>query len=89
MVAVDERLLEILVCPVSRVPVRRLPKDKLAILNRHLERDGLVHADGSRVEGALEEALITTDGKTLYAVEAGIPVMLEERGIAAHQVPGW
>ena len=87
--AVDERLLEILVCPVSRVPIRRLPKDKLAILNRHLERSGLVRADGTRVEGALEEALITTDGKTLYAVEAGIPIMLEDRAIAARQIPGW
>ena len=87
--AVDERLLEILVCPVSRVPMKRLPKDRLAILNRHRERDGLVHVDGSRVDEPLEEALITTDGKTVYKVEAGIPVMLEEQGIAARQVPGW
>ena len=87
--AVDERLLEILVCPVSRVPMRRLPKDRLAILNRHRERSGLVHADGSRVDEPLEEALITTDGKTVYKVEGGIPVMLEEQGIAARQVPGW
>ena len=87
--AVDARLLEILACPVSRVPVRRLARDRLAILNRHRERSGLLYADGSGVGDALEEALITTDGKTIYAVEAGIPVMLEERGIAARQIPGW
>ena len=89
MVAVDERLLEILVCPVSRVPIKRLPKDKLAVLNRHRERHGLVRVDGSSVEKRLEEALITTDGKTVYAVESGIPVMLEDQGISAHQIPGW
>lgn len=88
-VAVDERLLEILVCPVSRVPIRRLPKDKLAILNRHRERSGLVYADGTSVDETLTEALVTTDGRTVYAVREGIPVMLEEQGIAARQVPGW
>lgn len=87
--AVDERLLEILVCPVSRTPIKRLPKDKLAVLNRHRERNGLVRVDGSSVAKRLEEALITTDGKTVYAVESGIPVMLEDRGISAHQIPGW
>ena len=87
--AVDERLLEILVCPVSRVPIRRLPKDKLAVLNRQRERTGLVHIDGSRVEEPLEEALVTTDGKTVYAVKGGIPVMLEDQGICARQIPGW
>ena len=87
--AVDERLLEILVCPASRVPVRRLPKDRLAVLNRHRERHGLVYVDGSGVEGPVEEALVTTDGKTVYAVRAGIPVMLEDQGISAHQIPGW
>ena len=87
--AVDERLLEILVCPVSRVPMKRLPRDKLAVLNRHRERNGLVRVDGSSVEKRLEEALITTDGKTVYAVESGIPVMLEDQGIPAHQIPGW
>ena len=87
--AIDERLLEILVCPVSRVPIKRLPKDKLAVLNRHRERNGLVRVDGSSVEKRLEEALITTDGKTVYAVESGIPVMLVDQGISAHQIPGW
>jgi len=87
--AVDDRLLEILVCPVSRVPMRRLPKDKLAILNRHRERHGLVYADGTSVDESLTEALVTTDGKTVYAVQEGIPVMLQEQGIPAHQVPGW
>lgn len=87
--AVDDRLLEILVCPASRVPVKRLPKDELAVLNQHRERSGLVHVDGSKVKHAVEEALITTDGKMVYAVSAGIPVMLVDQGIPAHQIPGW
>ncbi len=87
--AIDGRLLEILVCPASRVPIKRLAKDRLAVLNRHRERNGLVRVDGSSVEKRLEEALVTIDGKTVYAVESGIPVMLEDQGISAHQIPGW
>ena len=86
---IDKRLLEILVCPVSKVPVKPLPKDKLGILNREIEQGGVQQADGSAVEEPLEEALVTVDGKTVYRVDGGIPVMLEEQGIAAAQVPGW
>ena len=45
--------------------------------------------DKHLLEEPLEEALITEDGRTLYRVSDGIPVMLEEQGISAKQVPGW
>lgn len=87
--SVDKHLLEILVCPVTKTPVKVLGKDKLAILNREVERGAISYVDGSPVDGPLEEALITEDGRTLYRVTDGIPVMLEEQGISAKQVPGW
>ncbi len=87
--SVDKHLLEILVCPVTKTPVKLLAKDKLAILNREVDHGAVAYIDGSPVEGPLEEALITEDGRTLYRVSDGIPVMLEEQGISAKQVPGW
>ena len=87
--SVDTRLLDILVCPATKVPVRRLPKDKLAILNRAIEDGGIRSRDGSAVASPLTEALVTTDGKTVYPVEDGLPIMLEDCGIEAAQVPGW
>jgi uncharacterized protein YbaR (Trm112 family) len=87
--SVDKHLLEILVCPVTKAAVKLLTKDKLAILNREVEKGAMVYVDGSPVEGALDEALITEDGRTLYRVSDGIPVMLEEQGISANQIPGW
>ena len=86
---VDKHLLEILVCPVTKTPVKLLAKDKLAILNREIEKGDITYVDGSPVEAPLDEALITEDGRTLYRVSDGIPVMLEEQGISAKQVPGW
>jgi uncharacterized protein len=86
---IDRRLLEILVCPVTKVPVQPLSKDRLAILNRCIEGGEVRHVDGSPVSDALDEALITTDGRTVYRVDDGIPVMLEDQGIWTKQVPGW
>ena len=87
--SLDKHLLEILVCPATKTPVKLLAKDKLAILNREVDQGTVAYLDGSSVEEQLDEALITEDGRTLYRVSDGIPVMLEEQGISAKQVPGW
>jgi len=88
-VAVDHDLLDILACPLTKVPVKPLTKDRLAILNAEIARGSVADRQGNRVAAPLEEALITVDGKTIYVVEDGTPNMLSEHGIAAHQVPGW
>ena len=87
--SVDKKLLEILVCPTTKVPVKRLARDRLAILNRCIEAGEVRHADGSMVTAPLDEALITDDGRTVYPVDDDIPIMLEDQAIAANQVPGW
>ena len=87
--SIDKKLLEILVCPATKVPVKLLGKDQLAILNRCIEQGEVRHADGSPVGAALDAALITEDGRTVYPIEDDIPVMLEDQAIAARQIPGW
>ncbi len=83
---VDRKLLEILCCPVSRVPVERLPSAKLRAVNEAIREGRVKFADGSPVEAEIAEALITANGTTIYLVEDGIPLMLEDRSIAAFQV---
>ncbi len=85
----DKKLLEILVCPSTKVPVRLFGRDKLAILNNTIGSDDVRRADGTRVESGLSAALITEDGKTIYVIDDDIPVMLEDQAIAANQIPGW
>jgi uncharacterized protein len=85
----DKKLLEILVCPSTKVPVRLLSKDKLAILNNVIVSADVRREDGSRVDGPLSAALITEDGRTIYVIDDEIPIMLEELAIAANQVAGW
>ena len=85
----DKKLLEILVCPSTKVPVRLLAKDKLAILNNLIVNADVRRADGTRVDTALSAALMTEDGRTIYVIDDDIPIMLEDQAIAANQVPGW
>ena len=86
--AVDRKLLDILCCPVTKIPVRMLPKDKLQKLNEAIAQGNVHYVDGRVIEDQLEEGLITENGKTVYRVKEGIPVMLQEEGIATDQVQG-
>jgi uncharacterized protein YbaR (Trm112 family) len=83
---ISEELLEILCCPKSKTPVQLLSEEALKKFNEAVAAGTLVYEDGSQVEKPLQEALITTDGKTLYRIDDDIPVMLVERAIAADQV---
>ncbi len=83
---IDRRLLEILCDPVTKVPVVPMSKAQLVALNRSIERGEVVDVDGGKVETPLTEGLITTDGKVVYRVDDGIPVMLPEAGIGTTQL---
>jgi uncharacterized protein YbaR (Trm112 family) len=87
--SIDKGLLDILCCPATKTPVKLLGKDKLEILNREIDKDEVKYVDGTSVEEPLDEGLITEDGKTIYRVNDGIPIMLEDQGITADQVAGW
>lgn len=66
--------------------MERLPSAKLRAMNEAIRTGGVKFADGSPVEAEISEALITANGATIYPVEDGVPLMLEDRSIAAFQV---
>jgi uncharacterized protein YbaR (Trm112 family) len=82
---VDGQLLEILCCPVSKVPLKFLSEKKLETLNAAITKGDALYIGGENVEKLLSEALVTEDGKVIYAVNDGIPVLLEEEGIGTTQ----
>lgn len=83
---IPEHLLDILCCPVSREPLLPLSSNKLAKLNQAIQDGDVQYVDGDKVEAALVAALITRDGKVVYPIEDGIPVLLPERGIGTTQL---
>lgn len=82
----DKRLLTILRCPVSHKGLSVLKKDKLERINAAINAGELVNHDGAKLAVPLDEALLTDDGKRLYPVADGIPVLLEGESISMEQL---
>lgn len=82
----DKRLLTILRCPVSHKGLQILKKDKLAIVNAAIDAGTLTNQEGATLSAHLSEALVTDDGKRLYPVDDGIPVLLEDESISMEQL---
>ena len=78
---VSSELLEILVCPETKQPVALAGEDVLARVNEAIAAGTLRNRGGSKVEKPVVEGLIREDGKILYPVDDGIPVMLIEESI--------
>ena len=79
--AIDQSLLEILCCPVTKSPPHRLDRQRVKRLAKLCTDGDLAYSDGRPVAGPIGEALIAEDGLRIYLVEDGIPVLLEDRAI--------
>ena len=79
---IDPELLEILVCPETRQPVRPAEADILTRLNSAIEAGTVVNQGGQEVREPIDEGLIREDGKVLYPVREEIPIMLIDEAIA-------
>ena len=78
---VSEELLEILVCPETKQPVRPASDEVLERLAAAVSAGTLRNRGGEKVAAAPTEGLVREDGKILYPVEEDIPVMLIEESI--------
>ncbi len=78
---VSRELLEILVCPETRQPVTMASAEVLARVNEKVRAGTLRNRGGDKVEKEVAEGLLRDDGRVLYPVDDGIPVMLIEESI--------
>jgi uncharacterized protein YbaR (Trm112 family) len=78
---VSQDLIDILVCPETKQPVAPASQEILDRVNQQIEAGTLRNRGGEKVEKLVAEGLLRDDGKILYAVDDGIPVMLIEESI--------
>lgn len=84
----DKKLLSILCCPVTHRQLLVAKGDVLMRLNAAIEEGQVKNRDGSVLADTVSEALITDDGKLIYPVADGIPVLLEGESINAEPFGG-
>lgn len=82
----DKRLLDLLVCPLSKVPLRPLSAGELSAVNRAIAAGNVATVTGAAVTAPLAAGLITRDGRVIYPVVDDIPVMLSEASIGTTQL---
>lgn len=82
----DKRLLDILCCPVTKLPLRMLADSELDALNRAIDAKTVVSANGVTVSDSVAGGLITRDGRNIYRIDDDIPVMLADEAIASAQI---
>jgi len=78
---VDQELLDILVCPETKQPVRLAGAEILDRLNRAIEAGTVTNRGGQPVTTRVDEGLVREDGRFLYPVQDDIPVMLIDEAI--------
>ncbi|MCY4573912.1 MAG: hypothetical protein OXF01_14045 [Gemmatimonadetes bacterium] len=78
---VDPQLIEILVCPESKQPVAMAGPEVLEGLNAAISAGRAVTLGGEAVADAVTEGLLREDGRILYPVRDGIPIMLIDESI--------
>lgn len=82
----DKKLLAILCCPVSYRELLPARADLLKSVNAAISDGALKNRDGETLASDIDAALVTDDGRTLYPVADGIPVLLEGEGIDLQQL---
>lgn len=78
---VEKELLELIACPESHQSLRQAPADLLARLNARIAQGTLQNRAGQRLQVPLGEGLLREDGRVLYPVLDGIPMLIVDEAV--------
>ena len=79
---INKDLLEIVACPESLQPLTEADEALIARVNAAVSAGKLTNVGGEKVSEPLEGGLLREDGRIVYPIRDGIPVLLVDEGIA-------
>jgi uncharacterized protein YbaR (Trm112 family) len=88
MPPMDRKLLDLLVCPATHQPLHRLDASQRERVNAAIGRGELLRSDGRPESTPLADALATRDGRSVYRIDDGIPVLLVDEALATASLDG-
>lgn len=82
----DKKLLTILHCPITHKGLSVANTATLRSVNAAIADGSVCNQEGLTLQEPLAEALLSDDGKVLYPVADGIPVLLAGESINMEQL---
>ena len=80
--SIDKELLEILACPETYQSLAEADDALLERMNAKIAAGEMKNVGGADVTEPLDGGLVREDGKIVYPVREGIPVLLIDEGLA-------
>ena len=79
--AINQELLDILVCPETRQSLTLAAPDEVARINQQIARGELTTRHGATVAEPVGGALVRADRQYFYPIRDDIPIMLIDEAI--------
>lgn len=83
---VDQELLDILVCPENKTPVKLADAALLAKANAAIQAGTLKNRGGEAVAAKIDGGLVREDGAYMYPIRDDIPIMLIDEALPLDQL---
>lgn len=77
----NTELLKILVCPETHQNVQAASPDQISALNEEIKAGSIRNRAGQVLSAPLEAGLVRADGRVMYPVRGGLPIMLIDEAI--------
>ena len=83
---ISDELLNIIACPETKQGLILAGPETVEKVNSLIEKGGIKNRLGEAVGDRIDGGLVREDGKYLYPIRGGIPVLLIEEAISLDQI---